>query len=153
MAHTVRGSCVAHTHPSPVSVPQDKSPRSQELNSQVPSRRFYIAVPVPHDRDTAYRLYSVDGDSVPTLAHHIGQTVPDDPFKNLPKLLTPEAEKWRSRQILLQQEPSSPPLGKIIPRFGISLALPSVLTVLLSVRRSASGCTSGMLAMTISPLA
>ncbi len=37
---------------------------------------------MPHDRDTAYRLYSVDGDSVPTLAHRIGQAVPDDPFKN-----------------------------------------------------------------------
>ncbi len=57
---------------------------------------------MPHDRDTAYRLYSVDGDSVPTLARCIGQIVPDDPFKNLPKSLTPEAEKWRSRQILLR---------------------------------------------------
>ncbi len=57
---------------------------------------------MPHDRDTAYRLYSVDGDSVPTLARRIGQTVPGNPFKHLPKLLTPEAEKWRSCQILLR---------------------------------------------------
>ncbi len=61
-----------------------------------------------HDRDTAYSLYSVDADSVPTLAHRIGQTVPDDPFKNFPKLLTPEAEKWRSRQILLRPEAEKP---------------------------------------------
>jgi hypothetical protein len=91
VAHTVRGSCVAHIHPScwvpvscpvgwvgawlmcgwvPVSVPQDKSPRSQELNRQVPSRRFIKRCPMPHDRDTAYRLYSVDGKSVQTLALH-----------------------------------------------------------------------------------
>jgi hypothetical protein len=59
---------------------------------------------VPHDRDTAYRLYSVDGDSVPTLARRIGQTVPDKPLKNLPKSLTPEAENWRSRHISLRPE-------------------------------------------------
>ncbi len=59
---------------------------------------------MPHDRDTAYRLYSVDGDSVPTLVRCIGQTVPNEPFKILPKLLRPEAEKWRLRQILLQPE-------------------------------------------------
>ncbi len=63
---------------------------------------------MPHDRDTAYRLYSVDGDSGPTLAHRIGQTVPDDPFKNLPKLLTLEAEKCRSRQISLRPEVEQP---------------------------------------------
>jgi hypothetical protein len=69
----VHGSCVAHTHPScwvSVSVPQDKSPRSQDLNRQVPSRRFIKRCLVPHDRDTAYRLYSVDGESVQTLALH-----------------------------------------------------------------------------------
>jgi hypothetical protein len=69
----VRGSCVAHTPPScwvPVSVPQDKSPRSQELNRQVSSRRFIQRCPVPNDRDTAYRLYSVDGESIQTLAPH-----------------------------------------------------------------------------------
>jgi hypothetical protein len=97
VAHTVHGSCVAHTHPScwvpmscpvgwvgawlmrgythpscwvPVSVPQDKSPRSQELNRQVPSRRFIKRCPVPHDKDTAYRLYSVDGESIQALALH-----------------------------------------------------------------------------------
>ena len=59
---------------------------------------------MPHDRDTAYRLYSVDGDFVPTLARRIGQTVPNEPFKNLPKSLRPEAEKWRPRQILLRPE-------------------------------------------------
>ncbi len=61
-----------------------------------------------HDRDTAYRLYSVDGDSVSTLARRIGQTVPDNPFKSFPKLLTPEAENWRSRQISLRPEAEKP---------------------------------------------
>ncbi len=59
---------------------------------------------MPHDRDTAYRLYSDDGDSVPTLVGRIGQTVPDDPFKKFLNSLTPEAEKWRSRQISLRPE-------------------------------------------------
>ncbi len=63
---------------------------------------------MPHDRDTAYRLYSVGGEYVPTLARRVGQTVPNEPFKILPKLLSPEAEKWHSCQISLRPEAEKP---------------------------------------------
>ncbi len=68
---------------------------------------------MPHDRDTAYRLYSIDGDSVPTLACRIGQAVPDDPIKNFPKSLTPETEKWCSRRTLLRPEAENRNSGRI----------------------------------------
>jgi hypothetical protein len=40
------------------------------LNRQVPSRQFIKQCPVPHDRDTAYRLYSFDSESIQALALH-----------------------------------------------------------------------------------
>ncbi len=60
---------------------------------------------MPHDRDTAYRLYSVDGESVQTLAlRHWQNSTKTNPPKIRQKLLRPEAEKWRPRQNSLQPE-------------------------------------------------